>query len=295
MLPIQNTRTQTYPLECNLGSKAGKMANSTSILTSPFCHNTLRSSAKTLNEPLKVENYPHSVIFASYFHTSSIMEKARTMTRIRKRKIAVKNKKLKEDRLRRNPPPLPYKVQLMLEAKGLGGPPKPLREKDNGAFVADNVYILSECAWKRWTLEDALKELRLNNHPSLGYSKPNRLVKAKIEFDLRATKKDKYMDAFSKMIPIIHAYDRGVPDRNVMAFVPNEEMEKVALEAGASKAGGEDLITGIAKGRIDIADIDYFVAHEDISSSINILAGLLRDKLPRINGTLAKILYVTNL
>jgi hypothetical protein len=39
--------------------------------------------------------------------------------------------------------------------------------------------------------------------------------------------KDKYLDGFSKMVPILHAYDRQVPDRTVMAFVPNEELRQV--------------------------------------------------------------------
>jgi hypothetical protein len=34
--------------------------------------------------------------------------------------VAVENKKKKEERLRKNPPPLPKKIQLMLIAKGLG-------------------------------------------------------------------------------------------------------------------------------------------------------------------------------
>ncbi len=60
------------------------------------------------------------------------------------------------------------------------------------------------------------------------------------------------MDGFSKMVPILHAYDRQVPDRTVMAFVPNEEMRQAALEAGALHAGGEELISEVVKGRIDL-------------------------------------------
>lgn len=39
------------------------------------------------------------------------------------------------------------------------------------------------------------------------------------------------------MVPIIHPYDRKVPDKAIMAFVPTEELRKVALEAGAIQAG----------------------------------------------------------
>ena len=54
------------------------------------------------------------------------------------------------------------------------------------------------------------------------------------------------------MVPILHAYDRQVPDRAVMAFVPNEEMRQTAVEAGAVHAGGVELINEIVRGRIDL-------------------------------------------
>ena len=66
---------------------------------------------------------------------------------------------------------------------------------------------------------------------------------------------DKYLDGYSKMVPILHAYDRKVPDRTVMAFVPNEELRQAALEAGALHAGGEELILEVTKGRIDLVSI----------------------------------------
>merc|ERR1719273_306524 len=111
---------------------------------------------------------------------------------------------------------------------------------------------MEDYAWKRWKLEDAFNELKLNNHPSLGNSKPDGFVIAKVEFDLRASKKDKFLDIFSKMVPIVHSYDSGVQDRTVMAFVPNAEMEESAKEAGAIRAGGEELINELAKGRIEV-------------------------------------------
>jgi hypothetical protein len=54
------------------------------------------------------------------------------------------------------------------------------------------------------------------------------------------------------MVPILKHYERNVPDRNVMAFVATEEKRLDAIQAGASMAGGQELITDVAKGRIDI-------------------------------------------
>ena len=87
-------------------------------------------------------------------------------------------------------------------------------------------------------------------HPSMN-NDPDALVHVKIEFDLRLNKKDRFMEGFTKMIPIVRAYDRNVPDRQVLCFVPTEEMKLEALQAGAVKAGGPELIMEVAKGRID--------------------------------------------
>jgi hypothetical protein len=81
--------------------------------TVPNCRNSLLSSPAALHSLVLVPS-------SSALHTSAIVERARQSTRIRKRKVAVENKKKKEERLRKNPPPLPKKIQLMLIAKGLG-------------------------------------------------------------------------------------------------------------------------------------------------------------------------------
>ena len=93
------------------------------------------------------------------------------------------------------------------------------------------MYLSEYFTWKRWSLEEAIQELRLHNHPSM-LNRPNAIVEAKIEFDLRGTKKDRYLDDFSKMVPIWHYYDRGVSQSTVMAFAADEEGVKMAEEAG---------------------------------------------------------------
>ena len=78
------------------------------------------------------------------------------------------------------------------------------------------------------------------------------LVHVKIEFDMRASRKDRYLDPFHKMMPIIKAYDRKVPNRNVVCFVPTEELRLEVLQNGAAMAGGTELIKDIQMGRVDI-------------------------------------------
>ena len=78
------------------------------------------------------------------------------------------------------------------------------------------------------------------------------LVHVKIEFDMRASRKDRYLDPFHKMMPIIKTYDRKVPNRNVVCFVPTEELRLEVLQNGAAMAGGTELIKDIQMGRVDI-------------------------------------------
>ena len=265
-------------------------SNDVNSSLSRFCPSMWNSVNAILRKKHNV-TCDHTSLFTS-FHTSAKLDHGRRFAQERRRKIAIKNKAIKDIRLAKNPPPLPYKVQLMLAAKNFGKVIKPIREKDDKMFVADNVYFIEDVAYKRWTFEECINELRLNNHPSLGYSKPDGLVVAKVEFNLKGSKTDKYLDGFSKMVPIIHPYDRGVPDRTVCAIVPTSEMEDLAIEAGAIQAGGEELIKEISKGRVDLSDIDHFVAHEDILGSLNVLAGILRDKQPRFAGMNEKYTYI---
>ena len=113
------------------------------------------------------------------------------------------NRKKREERLRKNPPPLPYKVMLMLKAKRLLGPWRTLRPGGNFGrkglfklacqiktfriklsgkrlcevckykqmfshladeseleFPVDNVYFTNDFCYRRYTLEEAVNELR---------------------------------------------------------------------------------------------------------------------------------------
>ena len=194
-------------------------------------------------------------------HTSAILERARRMTREKKRKQAVANKKAKEARIAK----MEYSPwEQHLRDKGYWKEPKPIRELDAELkFPVDNVYFVSKHAYKRYTLEEAIENLKQICHPSMK-NDPNALVHVKIEFDMRASKKDRYLDGFTKMVPIVKAYDRNVPDRQVLCFVPNEEMRLEALQAGAVKAGGAELIMEVAKGRIDTVSFSCPCVLKDI-------------------------------
>jgi len=213
-------------------------------------------------------------------HTSSVVERARQSTRIKKRKQNLANKKKKEERLRKNPPPLPKKVQLMLRSKGLGSKPQPWRQPDNKSFPADTAWCEFYHTWARLEIEEAVEFMRENYHPTM-YNIPDGLVLAKLEFNLQAVKKDKYIDSFTKMVPIYHPFERGVAEKVILAFCKEPEDIKAAEQAGANKAGGKELIEDIVKGKMDISDFDHFLATEDIVAELKPLVGILREKFPK--------------
>ena len=78
---------------------------------------------------------------------------------------------------------------------------------------------------------------------------------------------DKYLDEFKKTVPILKTYDRNVPDRVICAFVPGDEARLEALENGAKIAGGQEMITEVAKGRIDTVSYFGFLVAADICQS----------------------------
>lgn len=103
------------------------------------------------------------------------------------------------------------------------------------------------------------------------------------------------------MVPLYHAFERGVSEKMILAFAKNEESLDAARNAGAMKVGGLDLIEDISKvrrskkikrhlstinskifqGKVEVIDYDYFLAHDDISLELRPLLGVLREKFPK--------------
>ena len=216
-------------------------------------------------------------------HTSSVLERARQSTRIKKRKKDLANKKKKEERLRKNPPPMPKKIKLMLKSKGISGDRLlPWRKQDNLPFATDTAWSEKTHTWARMTVEEGLECLREHCHPTM-LNIPDAMVWAKLEFNMANVKKDKYLDAFTKMTPIYYPYERGVAEKQILVFCKKPEEIAEAEKAGAKKAGGSDLVQDILKGKTDVSDFDHFLATEEMALELKPLVGILRDKFPKKN------------
>ena len=71
------------------------------------------------------------------------------------------------------------------------------------------------------------------------------------------------------MIPLFHAFERGVVEKSVLVFANTMEDQNAALEAGAKKAGGADLIDDIAKVIGLALALEYDIIKNENSSPNN--------------------------
>ena len=102
-------------------------------------------------------------------------------------------------------------------------------------------------------IAEAIEELRAFCEPPL-LDRLDDVIHAKVEFDL-TTKQDRQMDEFSKMVPIAHPYRENAIEKAVCVFAADPEQQELATEAGATLVGGEELITDITKGRVEMVSI----------------------------------------
>ena len=85
--------------------------------------------------------------------------------------------------------------------------------------------------WPRFPVSEAVLMLREHHHPTM-LNMPDALVWARLEFNMQASKKDKYIDSYSVMTPVSHPFERGVAEKSVLVFVRDPDAAKAAEAAG---------------------------------------------------------------
>ena len=104
-----------------------KLAFHTYIRSASINPSKMLSLARGFQSQIRIASSSVAHQQCCLLHNSAVLERARKGTRERKRKIIVANTKKRADRLRKNPPPLPTKVKLMMISKGIPLNPKKLR------------------------------------------------------------------------------------------------------------------------------------------------------------------------
>ncbi|XP_030035467.2 50S ribosomal protein L1 [Manduca sexta] len=149
----------------------------------------------------------------------------------------------------------------------------------------DDVYLLKYYRWVVYTVEDAVKAHQETHHPTM-FNVPDALVYAKIEFNMEAAKKNRYIDGFVKLSLLPHPFPRD-EERTILVFCKNPDLARDTVAAGATMAGGGEIIKKIQDGQIKLSDYDYIVAHPNILTELVPIRGLMKKRFPNVrSGTL---------
>ncbi|XP_067004658.1 large ribosomal subunit protein uL1m [Anabrus simplex] len=149
----------------------------------------------------------------------------------------------------------------------------------------DNVWIGKYHKWRIYSFAEAVECHRETHHPTI-YNVPDAPLNAFIELDMRAPKKNKFVDNFKRVVHIPYPFDLG-DDRSVLVFCKSPELQKMALEAGATLCGGTELIKDVQKGEVAVQDFQFVVAHPEILPELVSVRGLMKRNFPTTrNGTL---------
>ncbi|KAG8239526.1 hypothetical protein J437_LFUL019216 [Ladona fulva] len=149
----------------------------------------------------------------------------------------------------------------------------------------DDVYLGKFYKWKVYSFAEALQCHRESHHPTV-YNLPSAPLNVTIELDMRADKKNKYVEKFTRIVGIPCPFNHG-ETRKIVAFCKSTELQQIALDAGANVSGGSELIKSIQVGDLSMHDHQYVVAHNDILPELVSIRGLLKKNFPTTrNGTL---------
>ncbi|XP_053945565.1 39S ribosomal protein L1, mitochondrial [Anastrepha ludens] len=143
----------------------------------------------------------------------------------------------------------------------------------------DNVYVLKYYRWPVYTVAEAIQCHRETHHPSM-YNLPNAPLNIKIELDMQAEKKNRFVDNFQRMAMVPHKFDQGGELRKILVFAKGNEEISEARNAGATLVGGIELIKDISNSELLLTDYQYIIAHPNILPELVPLRGLMKRKFP---------------
>nr|CAD7404450.1 unnamed protein product [Timema cristinae] len=107
----------------------------------------------------------------------------------------------------------------------------------------DDVWIAKFHRWRVYSFQEAVSCHRETHHPTV-YNIPDAPLNIVIELDMKAEKKNKFLDNLNRIVAVPYAFDQG-EERTVLALCKTPELQKIALEAGANLAGDLALIKDI--------------------------------------------------
>ncbi|XP_077285378.1 mitochondrial ribosomal protein L1 [Arctopsyche grandis] len=128
------------------------------------------------------------------------------------------------------------------------------------------------------TIEEAVNSMKETHHPTM-FNAPDALVNIFIELNIETTKKNRYMDNFFRTALLPHPFQIS-EDRRILVFCKDLDLQKKVITAGATVAGGTEIIKDIQSGQLKLVDFDYILAHSQILTDIIPLRGLMKKRFP---------------
>lgn len=143
----------------------------------------------------------------------------------------------------------------------------------------DNVYIGKYYKWRVYSIAEAIQCHRETHDPTM-FGNPNAQIFARIELYMQGEKKTRFVENIQRTAFIPHKYNHG-EERTILFFAKGQDIVQEALNAGATTAGGLELIKEIENGRLQTGDFAYILAHPNILAELLALRGLIkRQKFP---------------
>lgn len=190
------------------------------------------------------------------------------------------------------------KKKVKVEVKKVGFIPHNLRDKgsqgpliskrindDKRPWPVDDVWVQMFYRWKIYNFEEAVDCHRQTHHPHI-YNMPDAPIHAYIELDMRAVKKNKFVNSFTRVAKTPFSFDHG-EDRTTLVFCKTPEARVEAENAGATLIGDTDIIKKIERGEVVLPDFQHILAHPNILPELVCLRGLMKKKFPNVKtGTL---------
>ncbi|XP_063546423.1 large ribosomal subunit protein uL1m [Cydia strobilella] len=144
----------------------------------------------------------------------------------------------------------------------------------------DDVFPMKYYQWVVYSAEDAIRAHQETHHATM-YNEPSAFVYARVEMNMEAAKKNRFVDPFVRLALLPHRFPRD-EERTILAFCKTPEQVKQASEAGATTVGGTDLIKKIQEGSIKVAEYDFVIAHPNILTELVPIRGLMKRKFPNV-------------
>lgn len=147
---------------------------------------------------------------------------------------------------------------------------------------SDNVWVGRYYQWRVYSVPEAIACHRETHDPTM-YNVPNAPLNVHIELYMQGEKKTRFVENFSRIALTPHKFDHG-EERTVLFFGKSQEVVQEAQNAGATLAGGVELIKDVQNGNLLLSDYQYILAHPNILAELVALRGLMKKKFPNPKG-----------